>query len=727
MLALALLLVSWGVGLTSLHQERQQVLSSALQQRQILTALFTNNLEQFLEQSRPRFYSVAHRPDRENGVSIYPPQRDPDIAGFAWFDEQFNLLQHTPNAARIPQGLLEHAQHHLQRGRAVFLGTALEQSRQGHSLSLVPVIYRVPDAKRTTYFLYALLVDLSSILSLYEGFPQQPDGAIQLRNSLNTVIACIACPDAEAASPSFHRLNTGTESAYYGFHITFEQQHNALLDAHQRTRQRTLTMLALWSLLILLITSVSLRNAYAQQTLLRELAQNTEENQNLISQLEAEKQRAFSLAAHDHLTGLPNRRMFQELVSSHLMTAKRSRQTFALLYLDLDQFKHINDSLGHHVGDELLQHVAQRLRDTLRASDVVARLGGDEFAIFITTLSQTEDAVKIADKVLDQLRRPFQNLEGHDIQVNASIGIALYPKDGDDVVQLCKHADAAMYQSKRRGRGCYTLYEHTFTLDSERLFLLEQGLPRAVQQGELLLQYQPKVALDDFHISGFEALVRWKHPELGLVPPNEFIPLAERNGFIHELGQWVAHSACQQLQIWRDNGYSLVPIAINVSARQLMDPHFPELIATILAEHDIPTSLLEIEITESMLMESVECAKQALSALNQLGIRLAIDDFGQGFSSLNYIKSFPVQTLKIDRSFIRDIRNSHDDDVIVSSIITLAHNLDIEVIAEGVENLEQLVHLKAANCDHAQGFFFSKPVGAADASRLLLSRYIFPD
>lgn len=506
-----------------------------------------------------------------------------------------------------------------------------------------------------------------------------------------------------------------------------EQFLEQIAPGRKQIRQRYLLILTLWSMLILVIVSVIIRNARAQQTLLRELAQNSEEKQNLIHQLEEEKQRAFSLAAHDHLTGLPNRRMFQELVSSHLLTAKRSRQTFALLYLDLDQFKHINDSLGHHVGDELLQHVAQRLRETLRASDVVARLGGDEFAIFITALNQSDDAIKIAEKILDQLRTPFRDLEGHDLQVNSSIGIALYPKDGEEVAQLCKHADAAMYQSKRRGRGRYTLYEHTFTLDSDRLFQLEQGLPRAIQQGELLLQYQPKIAMADFHISGFEALVRWNHPDLGLVPPNEFIPLAERNGFIHELGHWVAQSACQQLRIWRDNGYPLVPIAINVSARQLMDPLFPELIAQTLSAHDIPPSLIEIEITESMLMESVEFANQALCSLNRLGIRIAIDDFGQGFSSLNYIKNFPVQILKIDRSFIRDIKNSHDDDVIVSSIITLAHNLDIAVIAEGVENLEQVVHLKAANCDHAQGFFFSKPVGAADASRLLLNRFIFPD
>jgi len=505
-----------------------------------------------------------------------------------------------------------------------------------------------------------------------------------------------------------------------------EQFLEQIAPGREQIRQRYLLILTLWSMLILVIVSVTIRNARAQQTLLRELAQNSEEKQNLIHQLEEEKQRAFSLAAHDHLTGLPNRRMFQELVSSHLLTAKRSRQTFALLYLDLDQFKHINDSLGHHVGDELLQHVAQRLRETLRASDVVARLGGDEFAIFITALNQSDDAIKIAEKILDQLRTPFRDLEGHDLQVNSSIGIALYPKDGEEVAQLCKHADAAMYQSKRRGRGRYTLYEHTFTLDSDRLFQLEQGLPRAIQQGELLLQYQPKIAMADFHISGFEALVRWNHPDLGLVPPNEFIPLAERNGFIHELGHWVAQSACQQLRIWRDNGYPLVPIAINVSARQLMDPLFPELIAQTLSAHDIPPALIEIEITESMLMESVEFANQALCSLNRLGIRIAIDDFGQGFSSLNYIKNFPVQILKIDRSFIRDIKNSHDDDVIVSSIITLAHNLGIAVIAEGVENLEQVVHLKAANCDHAQGFFFSKPVGAADASRLLLNRFIFP-
>ncbi|BAL27340.1 bifunctional diguanylate cyclase/phosphodiesterase [Azoarcus sp. KH32C] len=486
------------------------------------------------------------------------------------------------------------------------------------------------------------------------------------------------------------------------------------------------TTMVILTVMIALAASAVVRGIARQKRIVAALKATDHENRALIARLEDEKRRAFVMAAHDHLTGLPNRRMFGELVGTHLCRAKRSRKHYALLYLDLDRFKAINDTLGHHVGDLLLQSVAGRLRSTLRESDIVARLGGDEFAVLLTGLESVSDVEIVAAKLIEQIGVPMTNLAEHDIHVTPSIGIALFPRDGQDVDSLCRHADAAMYESKRTGRGQYTYYDPGLNVDRDRLFSLELRLPKAIADNELVLHFQPKVRLSDYRIVGFEALVRWQHPEFGLIYPGDFIPLAERSGLIVELGNWVAEACCHQLATWKEKGLDTVPIAFNVSARQLQDEELPQRIESILAKYDVSAKDLEVEITETTLVDSIEIARQVLDRLEKLGFGIALDDFGSGFSSLGYIRTFPIHRLKIDREFINDIRNSPDDGVIVASIIALAHNLNMQVLAEGVETIDQLIHLKTAGCDEVQGYFFSRPVPASQARELLVRSILAP-
>ena len=357
---------------------------------------------------------------------------------------------------------------------------------------------------------------------------------------------------------------------------------------------------------------------------------------------------------------------------------------------------------------------------------MVARLGGDEFAVLLTGLDSVDDIALIASKLVEQVSILCVDLAGHDVAISPSIGIAVFPSDGHDVETLSRHADAAMYKSKHAGRGCYTFYEPALNPVSERLFELEQRLPQAIAEGELVLHFQPKVRLSNFQIVGFEALVRWEHPEYGLIYPDEFIPIAESTGLDVALGDWVAKASCQQLANWQAEGLTPVPIAINVSARQLRDEQLPQRISACLATHQIAASLLEVEITESSLVESVEIASRVLIALERMGIKIALDDFGNGYSSFGYIRTLPIHVIKIDRSFINEIRNKPDDAAIVASMVTLAHNLKKKVVAEGVELHEQLVYLKSVHCDEVQGYYLSRPVPPKAARQLLIQSFLMP-
>jgi diguanylate cyclase (GGDEF)-like protein/PAS domain S-box-containing protein len=432
-----------------------------------------------------------------------------------------------------------------------------------------------------------------------------------------------------------------------------------------------------------------------------------------ITPLKHSQARLDHQAHHDPLTGLPNRLLFEARLREalHANAEETSPPPGALLFIDLDRFKQINDSLGHHIGDVLLTSVSTRLRQALRDTDTVARHGGDEFIVLVPRLQQEEDAGQIAEKLLAVFRHPI-TAEGHEFFVSASIGISLFPDDGCDVNSLIKHADAAMYRAKNQGRNRYEYYTRDLTADAQQRMELENELRRGLDRKEFILHYQPKQLLKTGELFGVEALVRWQHPQWGLVEPSQFIPLAEETGLIVELGKQILHQSCAQLADWLNKGFDPVLLAVNVSGAQLVDRQLIDEIARALTHYNIPAEKLELEITEDFVMNRNRDSVGLLHELRDMGLSLSIDDFGTGYSSLNYLKELPLQTLKIDRSFVAGLPEDKQDTAISQTIIVLAHNLGMTVVAEGVETHGQRAALQQQGCDAVQGFLISEPMTA---------------
>jgi diguanylate cyclase (GGDEF)-like protein len=420
-------------------------------------------------------------------------------------------------------------------------------------------------------------------------------------------------------------------------------------------------------------------------------------------------------ALHDSLTGLPNRELFADRVGQALRTADRELQPAALLLLDLDRFKDVNDTLGHHHGDQLLCEVGARLQEALRQVDTVARLGGDEFGVLVPGVT-AEAAAAVADKLRAALHAPL-TLDGVTLDLDASIGIAVYPDHGDDTAELLQHADVAMYAAKQAHIG-FMVYDPAVDQHSPRRLALLGGLRRALEHNELVLHYQPKADLQTGRILGAEALVRWQHPDHGLLVPGEFIPLAERTGLIHPLTRWVLDAALRQAAEWHRGGHRL-SIAVNVSTRCLLDPSFPDQVTERLAAWEVPAGSLMLEVTESAVMADPARALDVLGRLHAMGVKLAVDDFGTGYSSMAYLKALPVDELKVDRSFVGQMASNTSDAVIVRSTIDLGHNLGLRVVAEGVETQEAWQDLAALGCDTAQGYYLGRPMPATDLERWL--------
>ena len=431
---------------------------------------------------------------------------------------------------------------------------------------------------------------------------------------------------------------------------------------------------------------------------------------------EAERQ-IYRLAYYDPLTGLPNRTLFYSLLEQMLSEAHRSRSHGALLFLDLNRFKNINDSFGHTPADAILREVGRRLSSTLRTQDMVSRLGGDEFVIALPDIKRREHAGKVAQKLLAALAEPFF-VEHHEVLLSASIGISIFPEDGRDTETLLKNADVAMYRAKKLGSSAHVFYSHEMNLRSLDQLKLEGNLRRAVERGELCLHYQPQLDLGTNRITGAEALLRWYHPEQGMVSPAQFIPLAEETGLIIPIGEWVIDAACRQIRTWIDQGLPPVRIAVNLSTRQF-SASLPKTVLGIIARYGIPSDSLELEITESMLMHNADSVVAMMREFGEAGILMALDDFGTGYSSLSYLKRFPIDNLKIDQSFVRGIPADQDDSAIAHAIISMAKSLRLSVIAEGVETAEQMEFLREAGCDEIQGYYFSRPIPADDFAALL--------
>jgi len=445
----------------------------------------------------------------------------------------------------------------------------------------------------------------------------------------------------------------------------------------------------------------------------------------------AEEQIAF-LAYHDSLTALPNSRLFKDRLEHAISQAERGNKILAIMFLDLDRFKLINDTMGHSAGDELLKITSQRLIEAVRKTDSIAlnangnassiaRFGGDEFTILLDDVENIQAIIRIAERIVENVSQPLM-LERQEVHISTSIGIAIYPDDGKQADVILKHADSAMYHAKAQGRNNFQFFTEEMNKSSIELLSLENNLHKALVQNELCLYYQPQVSVVTGQLVGMEALIRWQHPERGFVSPGVFIPLAEETGMIMQIGEWVFREACSQGVSWLNAGYKLEKISVNLSARQLKDEGLPVLIALILEETGMPADKLCIELTETALILEPDVALARLTKIKELGVSLSLDDFGTGYSSLSYLKRFPIDTLKIDQAFIRDVKVDHEDAALVKAIIAMAHGLGMEVIAEGVEIQEQLEFLGANACDTIQGYLFSRPLPAKEMIGLLLKK-----
>jgi diguanylate cyclase (GGDEF)-like protein/PAS domain S-box-containing protein len=423
-------------------------------------------------------------------------------------------------------------------------------------------------------------------------------------------------------------------------------------------------------------------------------------------------------AQHDFLTGLPNRMLLNDRIDQAIVLARRSKSQVAVLFLDLDGFKHINDSLGHPVGDKLLRSIAIRLVDCVRSTDTVSRQGGDEFVVLLSEVNRADAAAVMANKMLEVIAKAH-SIDKHDLHVTASIGVSTFPDDGMNAETLIKNADTAMYQTKENGRQGFRFFTQAMNARAVERHSIEEGLRRALHRHEITLHYQPKVCLRTNAIVGAEALIRWMHPKRGPLSPAQFIPIAEDCGLILPIGRWVLREACEQARAWVDAGFPAIRIAVNVSAMELWDESFLEGVFAVLRETRVPPGLLVLELTESVLMKRVDTTVAILRILRDRGVHVAVDDFGTGYSSLSYLRKFPLDTLKVDQSFVQQIGSGGSEAAIVTAVISMARSLKLRVIAEGVETKAELDFLKAHHCDEAQGYYFSPPVPAQEFVRML--------
>ena len=452
----------------------------------------------------------------------------------------------------------------------------------------------------------------------------------------------------------------------------------------------------------------------------RELRHTVDNLHREILDRQADQQRIHRLAHYDALTGLPNRTLLAERAEAAIHLARERDLPLAVIFVDLDHFKHVNDSLGHRVGDSLLQAVAQRLRTVVRHTDTVSRLGGDEFILLLPG-ADARSAASMASALQEAARQHYQ-IDHHELTVAPSMGIALFPQDGPDFDTLTQSADVAMYRAKLDGRNTYRFFTHEMQAQSMRALQLENALRRALERNQLELHYQPQISLHDGRVQCVEALLRWKHPELGSISPAEFVPVAENSGQILQIGEWVLRQALLQLKAWRSTVFPDLIMAVNLSAIQFREPHLPERVSRMLAELDLPPHALELELTEGVAVDNPQAAAATMDQLHGRGVRLSMDDFGTGYSSLSQLKRFQLFKLKIDQSFVRDLHNAGNDQAIVSAIIRMAQALGMRTTAEGVETAEQLAFLRMQGCDEAQGYHFSRPLPAAELETFMRER-----
>lgn len=733
-IGVAALVSLWMMHFARVENEEKVALDAARASSRNLATIIATNLDEVL--GRSFFYARAGKDLLQKGEgrkSYLNPQEVDDTAYLraALFTFDGRLIYSSADRNTEPELqplLLQAREDSPKHVYAALIGRPMAGVREAWRL---PILVPIRSGEGIDGY-YGAIIDLGYFLARYRRVELGQGGNIKLAHKDGTMLATLEngslsykldeslTPQPLLVTATASSLTTAYQLDRFPIIVAVSYDlgliAQTLQDQHDMYGVRSIA----FSLLIILITAGTVLGLRRQQRLYSAMAGSEQEKRDLIALLEEEKTRALGLASNDYLTGLSNRRCFAELAVKELKRARRSRNLYCLLFLDLDRFKSINDELGHAIGDLLLKAVAVRLTESLREYDMVARLGGDEFAVLLSEMHSEEDVARVAAKLAEEVSRPYL-LNEQVVETSPSIGIALYPRDGQDVDQLLMHADQAMYAAKKKGRGQFNFYDASLNELALRESELTSRFRTAIASSEFCLHYQPKYDLGSLQVVGLEALIRWKHPEYGLIFPGDFIVLAEASDHIIPLGRWVIDAACAQIAAWRAAGIPDMPIAINVSPCQLRDKDLPAYLGHALARHCLPARSIEIEITENSLITDTETALVNLQQIADQGVRIFLDDFGTGFSSLSRLKQLPISAVKIDRSFVRDLRNDTSDAVIVASTITLAHSLGLIVVAEGVESKDQLVHLKAAGCDQGQGFFMQRPVDP-QAIELLLKQ-----
>ena len=740
MLCVATLVFLWGLFFQQKATSRDEALAAKAAEHLNLATIAAENLRQLVDRAQAigkvARSDIEDRDQRSWGL-VRMLAEDPVLKRMSLYSRDGRLLSgtHVDEPQQLPADWLTQLQRHIERNGLKPLLPGLPDSQNESAPPSWRLPFLLPLADPSMRGLDSILLvqlDIGYLAALFEHIDLGRSGMMRLLDnegrerlritSSGVVIAGAALsPELSSSGNESGEITQYSSTAQFqslyrrtsqrGFSVIVSQQRDEILASSQLTYERQLWLNLCMTLFILGSLIWTLRVLHRRQEAFAELEQAQLINQDLISRLEEEHRRSSHAAATDHLSGLHNRRQFMEVATQVLTRQRGKRQLLAILFIDMDRFKSINDSLGHRTGDLLLQAVAGRISRLLEPTDAAARFGGDEFVVLLAGERSEEQIDAWARMLVDKLSAIY-SLEEHELSTSPSVGVSICPRDGQDVEGMIRCADAAMYSAKRAGRGQYRFFDPSLNVADIKEFTLEQAFAGALSERQFLLHYQPQIRLDSMLVESYEALVRWQHPDFGLLYPDQFISLAERSGFIIALGWEVLRLACEDLARWQAQG-NRARLAINISAIQLRQTDFSQRLLRELERYDIEPQQLELEITETSVLDHEGQGIEHLECLRAAGLAISLDDFGQGYAGFAHLQSLPLTKLKIDRAVIAPLSNSPDDNPIVASTIILAKRLGLEVVAEGVETREQVICLKLAGCDMVQGYHFSRPLSAA--------------
>jgi diguanylate cyclase (GGDEF)-like protein len=728
-----LIMLAWGLFLFQAEKNKKELLNGLKREQKNLVSVLAENLYQILEQRQTielfasKWFNGTKQPAKDITGFLYGERTLTRIVLYELTGRSF--YESSPGNVTTPDQIKKRIEKMLTTGRPVLLD---RDKAPGNIFWQVPVLFpiRIGAAIKGAM---RLELDFGYILNLLQDIDIGKTGTITIQFKEGKELARFEIGGLVLGTSPVKNMLAGSITRDFGFgiyrhpdfgncYLTYRHVHDypfiitvsigqkEFLSDFNHYKNRLFWVLTILTSLGLSGIVLLFKIINRKQEYMDALRLSNQKNQELIQKLEKEHKASTKAASYDALTELYNRNLFISLAEKNLLQAKRNKFCYAVLFIDLDRFKKINDTLGHHIGDLLLKEVGMRLKACTRKSDIVSRFGGDEFVVMLTEMGKEQDISTVVENITVSLSKPCTDLDGHRVITSPSVGISVYPRDGEDIDTLLLNADAAMYKAKKSGRGQHRFFDQSLNTISVEKFAIEQRMPSAITEGEFILHYQPKIQLQDYRVVGLESLIRWQHPDHGLIFPLDFIEIAEETGLIVDLGTWVITSVCRQLDSWRALGMDLVPVAVNVSPLELKTETFVDQFLTILEQYDIALEFIEIEVTENAFIDDRDIVIRNLQALFDRGVKIYLDDFGTGFSSLDHIQLLPVNALKIDRKFVKEIRNSYHENPIVSSTIILAKKLNLTVVAEGVETNDQLISLRLAGCEQIQGYLFSRPV-----------------